>query len=216
MILRVLTISKGNQDCIVSATFGYFFWWVWPRVQLCFSSVAPTLVLLVFTTLVLVHSLRLRLRHRQLLSCGTLGIGSSSASNSSDPQEHHQQQEQHQQELQQDAGRVADARRECVELSHLLPTAFAVALTRVLHLSLLVFYMQDPFAGVISGSASSASPSAESSTSSSDFARARHLSLALLATQLAILSVHAAALPFASLLSLPLSYHRILCCFWCK
>lgn len=228
--------SEGRRDCVVSPLCGYFFSRVWPRVQLCISSVAPALVLLVLAVFVLVHSLRLQLNHRQMLDCTAASISSSiqsplltpascaaaSSTNASEacnyagagavsgPNTHshghsrraHQQAELQLQQL--NPKRLADARRECVELAHLLPTAIAVAFTHALHLSLLVFYTQNPFATAISGPASSASanePSEESSAA--EYARARHLSLALLGTQIAILAVHAAVLPLVSLLCSP-------------
>lgn len=199
------SLSEGRLECGVSESVGYFFWWVWPRVHLGLASVAPALLLIALVSIVFVHSLRLHLRHRHMLnSLSTVGIEPSfcavtapvSASNINSD---HQQ--QHQQAMHPDARRLADARRECVELAHLLPTAIAVALTRVLHLSFLLFYTNDPFSAAISGPASPTSHFEQSEgLSSAALARTRHLSLALLGTQIVFLSAHAAALPLVALI----------------
>lgn len=205
----------GRAECGVSSSVGYFFSWVWPRVQLILSSVTPALALLSLSLLVLVYAVRLRLRHKRQMMCILMGPSLCAGAAQSVPlrscsigghlelREH----QKHQQQL--EAERAENARREWEELAHLLPTALAVAISRVIFLSLLLFYAHDsvavalnppPLATGTSGSGLSAY-SVESSPT--NLAHARHVSLALFVAQIALLATHAAALPLAALLISP-------------
>lgn len=184
----------------MSSSVGHFFSSVWPRLKFGLSSIAPALGLTALTVIVLVYSVRLQIRHKQMLNCGRVGYFLGTVAGHSSESNYHRYTRKNQNKLQPDAVRLADAKRECVELKHLMPTAVAIALTRLLHLSVVLFYTHDPFAVVISGPVSSRALSEQTGDSSSaQLERARILSLALLSSQIATLAVHAAALPFAAL-----------------
>ena len=199
---------KGRPECGVSVSVGLFFSWVWPRVQLFLSSLAPTIALLSISAYLLVCKIHLLVRHRMQMIYIMMGPSACAipiapfARLQPEPQIVEMQKQQQQQLLERE--RLADAQRECLELAHLLPTALAVALSRVLYLSLLLFYAHDPISVALNQlpitSGTSGSSSASSVESSSiNLTHARHLSISLLVCQIALLATHAVALPLAAL-----------------
>ena len=202
---------KGRPECGVSASVGLFFLWVWPRVQLFLSSLAPAFALLSISAHLLVCKIHLHVRHRRQMIYIMMGPSVCATPTvpftrfGPEPQIV-EMRDQQQQLLERE--RLADAQRECLELAHLIPTALAVALSRVLYLSLLLFYAHDPISVALNqpqiAFGTSGNSSASSVESSSiNLTHARNLSLSLLVAQIVLLATHAVALPLAAL-SLPL------------
>lgn len=209
---KYFCLFEGRSECGTNASVGYFFSWVWPRVQLFLSSLAPAILLLSLSSLVLANAIRLRVRHRRQMVCILMGPSPFAAPDTSFIGYHidlrleiRRQKQQQQQQL--EAERLEEARREYLELVHLLPTAFVVALIRVLYLGLLLLYAHDPvvvaLSGTVANSGSNSGTTVESS--SPNLLHVRYFSLVLLVGHIAILSTHAAAFPLVALLCSPRS-----------
>ena len=200
----------GRPQCSVNSSVGFFFLWVWPRVQLFLSSLAPVLLLLSLSILVLLHEIRLRVRHTRQMIYIMMGPSLGAALDIPSALKMRRQHQHQQQQL--EAQRHFDARRECIELALLLPTALTVALSRVIYLSLLLLYSHDPVAVALNRPPDMGSSNATSvESSSSNLAHVRQLSLALLVAQIALLATHAVVLPLAAMIG---SLHTSFRVFW--
>ena len=144
--IKDICLFKGRLKCGVCDSVGLFFSWVWPRMQLFLSSLAPTIALLSISAYLLVWKIQLHVRHKRQMITIMMGPSDSTipptpfARFGPEPQIIEMRNQQ-QQIVERE--RLANAQRECLEISHLLPTALAVAISRVLYLGFLLFYTHD-------------------------------------------------------------------------